>query len=169
MGEFPILSLLVFIPLIGAGFILLIRGDDDVVARNARSVALVTSVTGFLLSLLLWGEFDQTTAAFQFVEKSEWMPAFGISYHLGVDGISVLFVLLTTLLTPVCILASWTSIKDRVKEYMIAFLILETMMVGMFVALDMVIFYIFFEAVLIPMFLIIGVCKCALDVASLEA
>ncbi|NQV44327.1 MAG: NADH-quinone oxidoreductase subunit M [Rhodospirillales bacterium] len=157
MGEFPILSLLVFIPLIGAGFILLIRGDEDVVARNARNVALVTSVTGFLLSLLLWGKFDQTTAAFQFVEKRDWMPAFGISYHLGVDGISVLFVLLTTLLTPICILASWTSIKDRVKEYMIAFLILETMMVGMFVALDMVIFYIFFEAVLIPMFLIIGV------------
>ena len=157
MGEFPILSLLVFIPLIGAGFILLIRGDADVVARNARNVALVTSVTGFLLSLMLWGKFDQTTAAFQFVEKRDWMPAFGISYHLGVDGISVLFVLLTTLLTPICILASWTSIKDRVKEYMIAFLILETMMVGMFVALDMVIFYIFFEAVLIPMFLIIGV------------
>jgi len=157
MGEFPILSLLVFIPLIGAGFILLIRGEEDVVQRNARNVALVTSLTGFLLSLMLWGKFDQTTAAFQFVEKYEWMPAFGISYHLGVDGISVLFVLLTTLLTPICILASWTSIKDRVKEYMIAFLILETMMIGMFTALDMVIFYIFFEAVLIPMFLIIGV------------
>ena len=157
MGEFPILSLLVFIPLIGAGFILLIRGEGEVVARNARNVALVTSLTGFLLSLMLWGKFDQTTADFQFVEKYDWMPAFGIAYHLGVDGISVLFVLLTTLLMPICILASWTTIKDRVKEYMIAFLILETMMIGMFAALDMVIFYIFFEAVLIPMFLIIGV------------
>jgi len=157
MSEFPILSLLILIPLAGAGFILLIRGEAEVVARNARNVALLTSATAFLLSLHLWFNFDTTTADFQFVERREWMPAFDISYHLGVDGISVLFVLLTTLLTPICILASWTSIKDRVKEYMISFLILETMMVGMFSALDMVIFYVFFEAVLVPMFLIIGV------------
>jgi NADH-quinone oxidoreductase subunit M len=157
MGEFSILSYLIFIPLIGAGITFAIRGDEAVVARNSRYVALWTSVATFLLSLFLWSNFDQSTADFQFVEKHEWMPAFGISYHLGVDGISVLFVLLTTLLTPLCILASWTSIKDRVKEYMISFLILETMMIGMFCALDIFIFYIFFEAVLIPMFLIIGV------------
>ncbi len=157
MSSFPILSLLILIPLAGAGFILLIRGEAEVVQRNARNVAMLTSVTAFLLSLYLWFGFDTTTADFQFVERREWMPAFGIAYHLGVDGISVLFVLLTTLLTPLCILASWTTIKDRVKEYMISFLILETMMVGMFSALDMVIFYIFFEAVLVPMFLIIGV------------
>jgi NADH-quinone oxidoreductase subunit M len=157
MTNLPILSLLIFLPLAGAGFILTIRGDDDVGKNNARNMALWTSVVTFVLSLYLWFAFDPSTAAFQFEENIKWMPAYNISYHLGVDGISVLFVLLTTLLTPVCILASWTSIKDRVKEYMIAFLILETMMIGMFAALDIVIFYIFFEAVLIPMFLIIGV------------
>ncbi|MCR4376618.1 MAG: NADH-quinone oxidoreductase subunit M [Rhodospirillales bacterium] len=157
MADFPILSLLIFLPLAGAGFILTIRGDDEIGARNARNVALWTSIVTFVLSLFLWVNFDNTTANFQFVEKVDWIPAYNISYHLGVDGISMLFVLLSTLLTPVCVLASWESIKDRVKEYMIAFLILETMMVGMFAALDIVVFYIFFEAVLIPMFLIIGV------------
>ena len=157
MSNFPVLSLLTFIPLIGAAFILAIRGEKEVVNRNARQVAMWTSCAVFLLSLLLWANFDNSTAEFQFVEHHEWMPAFNISYHVGVDGISVLFVLLTTLLTPICILASWESIQERVKEYMIAFLVLETMMVGMFAALDIVVFYIFFEAVLLPMFLIIGV------------
>jgi len=157
MSNFPILSLLIFLPLAGAGFILTIRGDDDIAKRNAKRMALWTSIVTFVLSLYLWFNFDSSTAAYQFQEQVDWIPAYNISYHLGLDGISVLFVLLTTLLTPVCILASWCSIKDRVKEYMIAFLILETMMVGMFSALDIMIFYIFFEAVLIPMFLIIGV------------
>jgi len=157
MADFPILSLLIFLPLAGAGFILTINGEDEMGKRNARNVALWTSSITFVLSLFLWFNFDNSTAAFQFVEKVDWIPTYNIAYHLGVDGISVLFVLLTTLLTPICVLASWDSIKDRVKEYMIAFLILETMMVGMFAALDIVIFYIFFEAVLIPMFLIIGV------------
>ena len=157
MSNFPILSLLTFIPLVGALFILAVRGEKEVVNRNARQVAMWTSSAVFLLSLLLWTNFDNSTANFQFVEHHEWMPAFNIAYHVGVDGISVLFVLLTTLLTPICILASWESIQERVKEYMIAFLVLETMMVGMFVALDIVVFYIFFEAVLLPMFLIIGV------------
>jgi NADH-quinone oxidoreductase subunit M len=157
MNYFPILSLLIFAPLAGALFILAIRGEQDVVNRNARHVALWTSSAVFLLSLMLWAGFDNTTADFQFVEQWKWMPAFNIAYHVGVDGISVLFVLLTTMLTPICILASWESIQERVKEYMIAFLVLETMMVGMFVALDIFVFYIFFEAVLLPMFLIIGV------------
>jgi len=157
MSNFPILSLLTFIPLIGALFILAIRGDEEIVKRNARHVALWTSTVVFALSLLLWTNFDNSTADFQFVEHRAWMPDFNIAYHVGVDGISVLFVLLTTLLTPICILASWESIQERVKEYMIAFLVLETMMVGMFVALDIMLFYIFFEAVLLPMFLIIGV------------
>ncbi len=157
MTNFPILSLLTFIPLIGAGFILAIRGKKEIADRNARQVALWTSTAVFIMSLLLWINFDTTTAEFQFEEHIEWMPAFNIAYHIGVDGISMLFVLLTTLLTPICVLASWESIKDRVKEYMIAFLVLETMMIGMFAALDLVVFYIFFEAVLIPMFLIIGV------------
>jgi NADH-quinone oxidoreductase subunit M len=160
MSDIPILSLLTFLPLFGAVLILSIRGDkgkEEIVARNARWTALWASAINFFVSLYLWFKFDNTTAAFQFVEKVDWMPQFGISYHMGVDGISLLFVLLTTLLTPICILASWESIKDRVKEYMIAFLILETFMIGMFCALDLMVFYIFFEAVLIPMFLIIGV------------
>ena len=157
MSGLPILSLLTFLPLVGAVFILTVRGDDAIVARNARYVALWTTSINFLLSLYLWFNFDPSTANFQFVEKYEWMPVLGLSYHMGVDGISMLFVLLTTLLSPICILASWEAIQTRVKEYMISFLILETLMVGMFCALDMMVFYIFFEGVLIPMFLIIGV------------
>ena len=157
MSDFPILSLVTFLPLVGAFFILLIRGDNEVVARNARMTALWTSSITFFLSLLLWTGFDRKSAAFQFVEKNPWIESFDISYHMGVDGISILFVLLSTLLTPICVLASWDAIKVRVREYMIAFLVLETLMVGMFCALDFVLFYIFFEGVLIPMFLIIGV------------
>jgi NADH-quinone oxidoreductase subunit M len=157
MTGFPILSLITFLPLLGAFLVLTIRGDAALVARNARFVALWASGVTFVMSLFLWIGFDTTTAEFQFQDRMEWMPAFKISYHLGVDGISMLFVLLSTLLTPICILASWESIKVRVKEYMVAFLVMETMMVGMFSALDIILFYVFFEGVLIPMFLIIGV------------
>ena len=158
MFDLPLLTILTFAPLVGVLAILIIRHDDaEVVATNARNVALFVSCGVFLLSLMLWFGFDQTTAEFQWVENVPWMTDFGIAYHMGVDGISVLFVILTTLLTPICILASWTSIKERVKEYMICFLILETFMIGMFCALDLFLFYIFFEAVLIPMFIIIGV------------
>ena len=157
MTHFPILSLLTFLPLVGAVFILTIRADEEVVNRNARHVALWTSLINFLLSLFIWIHFDTTTADYQFVEFAVWMPAFNINYKMGIDGISMLFVLLTTLLTPICVLASWENIQVRVKEFMISFLVLETFMIGMFCALDMVVFYIFFEAVLIPMFLIIGV------------
>jgi NADH-quinone oxidoreductase subunit M len=156
-AGFPLLSLLTFLPLAGAAIILSVRGEDAVVARNARWTALWTSLLVFLLSLLLWAKFDTSSAGFQFEERLNWLPEFGVGYHMGVDGISVLFVLLSTLLTPLCILASWESIETRVREYMVAFLILETMMVGMFAALDFIVFYVFFEAVLIPMFLIIGV------------
>ena len=156
-AGFPLLSLLTFLPLVGALIILSVRGDEAVVASNARWTALWTSLITFALSLILWVQFDKSTADFQFVERLSWMPEFGLNYVMGVDGISVLFVLLSTFLTPLCILASWESIKTRVREYMIAFLVLETMMVGMFCALDFVLFYVFFEAVLIPMFLIIGV------------
>ena len=158
MSEFPILSLVTFLPLAGALFIFTIRDQDPkIIARNARYVALWASGITFLLSLYLWFNFDVSTSAFQFVEKAEWMPLIGLTYHLGVDGISVLFVMLTTLLTPICILASWEAITERIKEYMISFLILETLMIGMFCALDLIVFYIFFEGVLIPMFLIIGI------------
>lgn len=157
MSSWPILSLVTFLPLVGGLFILFIRGEPDVVARNARYVALWTTLITFVVSLSLWFGFERGTAKFQFVEKADWIPQLNISYVMGVDGISVLFVLLSTLLTPLCIIASWDSIKVRVKEYMIAFLILETLMVGMFAALDFLLFYVFFEGVLIPMFLIIGI------------
>ncbi len=155
-----LLSVITFLPLIGALFILLvIRGSEDaeLIARNARSTALFASSATFLGSLKIWFDFDAATPDFQFVETVPWLPEYGISYKMGVDGISMFFVLLSTFLTPICILASWNAIKDRVREYMVAFLVLETFMVGMFCALDFVVFYIFFEAVLIPMFLIIGV------------
>ncbi|MEQ9350719.1 MAG: NADH-quinone oxidoreductase subunit M, partial [Alphaproteobacteria bacterium] len=157
MVEWPLLSLVIFLPLVGAGFILLVRGEPEDVARNARWAALWASLATFLLSLLLWLGFDPGTSDFQFVEDHAWIAPLDIGYRVGVDGISLLFVLLSTLLTPLCILASWRSIRDRVKEYMIAFLVLETMMVGMFSALDIIVFYVFFEGVLIPMFIIIGV------------
>ena len=157
MSSFPILSLVTFLPLVGALFVLLIRGEPEVVARNARWTALWTSLVTFVLSLFIWFGFDSSTAEFQFQERIDWIPAFNISYRMGVDGISLFFVLLSTLLTPVCILASWEAIQTRVKEYMVAFLVLETLMVGTFCALDFVAFYMFFEGVLIPMFLIIGV------------
>jgi NADH-quinone oxidoreductase subunit M len=156
-AGFPLLSLVTFLPLVGALIILSVRGDDATVASNARWTALWASLITFVLSLLLWIQFDPTTPDFQFVEKIEWLPEFGVGYHMGVDGISVLFILLATALTPICILASWESVTSRVREYMIAFLILETMMIGTFAALDFLLFYVFFEAVLIPMFLIIGV------------
>jgi len=157
MSSWPILSLVTFLPLVGAFFCLVVNGPKEAVDRNCRSAALITSLATFLISLVLWARFDPTKASFQFEEKFDWVPALGIGYHMGVDGISLFFVLLSTLLTPICILASWESVKVRVKEYMIAFLVLETFMVGMFCALDLALFYIFFEGVLIPMFLIIGV------------
>ncbi|MFO1112416.1 MAG: NADH-quinone oxidoreductase subunit M [Rhodospirillales bacterium] len=157
MGNLPFLSLVTFLPLLGAAFIMVIRGEPDVVARNARNVALLTSCATFVLSLGIWFNFDPSTADFQFEERAVWMPAFNIAYHMGVDGISMPFVLLSTLLIPVCILASWTSVTMRVKEYMVSFLLMETMLVGTFCALDLILFYLFFEGVLIPMFLIIGV------------
>ncbi len=157
MSSWPILSLVTFLPLVGAFFCLIVNGPKEAVDRNCRSAALITSLATFLVSLVLWVRFDATKAGFQFEEKFDWVPALGIGYHMGIDGISLFFVLLSTLLTPICILASWDSIKVRVKEYMIAFLVLETFMVGMFCALDLALFYIFFEGVLIPMFLIIGV------------
>jgi NADH-quinone oxidoreductase subunit M len=152
-----LLTIITFLPLVGAAFIAGIRGEEQHVARNARWVALWTSGAVFLLSLLLWFGFDRSNPGFQFEERAEWIPALNIAYRMGVDGISMPFVLLSTLLTPICVLASWEAIETRVKEYMIAFLVLETFMVGTFCALDFVAFYVFFEGVLIPMFIIIGV------------
>jgi NADH-quinone oxidoreductase subunit M len=157
MSSWPILSLVTFLPLVGALFCLVVNGPKEAVDRNCKSAALVTSLVTFVISLLLWARFDVTKAGFQFEEKLEWVPALNIGYHMGIDGISLFFVLLATLLTPICILSSWDAVHVRVKEYMVAFLVLETFMVGMFCALDLALFYVFFEGVLIPMFLIIGV------------
>ncbi|TYR35171.1 NADH-quinone oxidoreductase subunit M [Mesorhizobium microcysteis] len=156
MTDWPILSTVTFLPLVGVFLILLIRDEGAAARRNIRNVALLTTVFTFVLSLFIWAGFDNSYAGFQMVEKVDWLDS-GISYHMGVDGISMLFVILTTFLMPLCILASWESIESRVKEYMIAFLILETLMIGVFCALDLVLFYVFFEAGLIPMFIIIGV------------
>ena len=147
-----ILSVVTFLPLVGALLIALLNADAS---RNARWIALWTTLVTFLVSLLIWWNFDKTSAGFQFVEEYAWLGP--LKYKMGVDGISMLFIILTTFLMPLCVLASWESITDRVKEYMIAFLVLETLMLGVFCALDLVLFYLFFEGGLIPMFLIIGV------------
>ncbi len=156
-AGFPVLSLVTFLPLVGVVILATLRGEEAAVAQNARWTALWTSLITFGISLVLWTGFDLHEPGYQFVESVDWLPALGIGYRMGVDGISVLFVLLATALTPICILASWDSVKMRVREYMAAFLILETMMVGMFSATDFLLFYIFFEGVLIPMYLIIGI------------
>ncbi len=156
MGGIPLLSLTTFLPLAGVLFILLVRAQDEVALMNIRRVALLTTIVTFVVSLGIWVNFDPANPGFQLVEEAEWMTGF-FSYRMGVDGISVMFVLLTTFLMPFCILASWHAIEHRVKEYMIAFLVLETLMIGVFCALDIVVFYVFFEGGLIPMFLIIGV------------
>jgi NADH-quinone oxidoreductase subunit M len=148
----PILSVLTFLPALGALAILAARGAPG----SARVIALGTTIVNFLISLVLLAGFDGSTAAFQFVENASWLGG-GINYRMGVDGISVLFVILTTFLMPFCIAASWESIEERVGDYMIAFLVLETLMIGVFCALDLVLFYVFFEGGLIPMFIIIGV------------
>ena len=156
MTDWPLLSIVIFLPTVGALIILFMSASDELSRRNIRNVALfVTSLT-FVISLGLWIWFDPSNPGFQFVEERPWIGNF-MSYHLGVDGISVLFVILTTFLLPFCILASWETVQHRIREYMVAFLLLESFMIGVFCALDLMLFYIFFEAGLIPMFLIIGV------------
>ncbi len=157
--EFPIplLTTITFIPLIVAlAMPLLVQHDDADGQRNAKGLALIATTFTFLLSLLLWILFDPSDPGFQFVEEADWLGG-GIAYRMGVDGISIFFVILTTFLMPICILASWESVKTNVRAYMIAFLVLETLMIGVFSALDLVLFYLFFEGSLIPMFIIIGV------------
>ncbi len=152
IGNGYLLSLVTFLPLVGAALIAVQNGKA---LGNIRLIALYTTIITFALSLAIWWNFDKGTAAFQFVEDVAWLGP--LRYKMGVDGISMLFVILTTFLMPLCILAAWESVETRVKEYMIAFLILETLMIGVFCALDLVLFYLFFEAGLIPMFIIIGV------------
>ena len=155
MTSWPILSVVTLLPLAGAFFIAFLA-EDEAGIRNARWVALWTTLVTFIISLILIWRFDPSSADFQFVEKHAWLGG-NITYAMGIDGISLPFVVLTTGLLPISILASWTAIQHRVRDYMIAFLVLETLMVGTFCALALVMFYLFFEGGLIPMFLIIGV------------
>jgi len=154
--NFPILSAIIFIPLIGAFFILLTKGSQNNVEKNSKYVAVFSSSVNLLLSLFLWFSFDYQTHEFQFVEEKNWIDGF-ISFKLGIDGISILFILLTTFITPICVFSIINSIKFKVKEFLIAILLMETLMLGVFCSLDLVIFYLFFEGGLIPMFLIIGI------------
>tara|TARA_Y100000590_G_scaffold298688_1_gene336726 strand:+ start:3631 stop:5133 length:1503 start_codon:yes stop_codon:yes gene_type:complete len=154
--NFPILSAIIFIPLIGALFILATKGNQKNVEKNSKYVAIFSSLANFILAVFLWYSFDSSTSEFQFVEKRNWMNGF-INFQLGIDGISILFILLTTFITPICIFSGIHSIKYKIKEFFIAILVMETLMLGVFCSLDLVIFYLFFEGGLIPMFLIIGI------------
>ena len=152
--NFPILSIIIFLPLVGSMFIFLTKYENN--NQSAIYVSLFTSFANFLLAIFLWYSFDKNLAAFQFVEEKSWINGY-IKYKLGIDGISVLFIVLTAFITPICIISCINSVKNRIKEFLIAILILETFMLGVFCSLDLVVFYLFFEAGLIPMFLIIGV------------
>jgi len=152
ISSAPILSIVTFLPLVGAVIIGCLNRDAK---GNARWIALWTTTITFLISLLIWINFDNMSGAFQFVEERDWLDI--MKYKMGVDGISMLFVILTTFLLPLCVISSWVVIQDRVKEYMIAFLVLETLMIGVFCSLDLILFFVFFEGSLIPMFLIIGI------------
>ena len=154
--NFPILSAIIFIPLIGALFIFITKGSQKNIEKNSRYVAIFTSLTNFFLSLFLWYLFDNTISDFQFIEEKNWINGV-INFQLGIDGISILFILLTTFITPICIFSGISSIKFKIKEFLICILVMETLMLGVFCSLDLVIFYLFFEGGLIPMFLIIGI------------
>ena len=151
--DFPILSSIIFIPFIGSLFILLSKSQNN---QGAIYVSIFTSFANFILALFLWYSFDPTYIGFQFIEEKNWISGY-IKFKLGIDGVSILFIVLTTLITTICVISCINSVKSRVKEFLIAILILETFMIGVFCSLDLVIFYLFFEAGLIPMFLIIGV------------
>ncbi len=153
--NFPILSSIILLPTIGAIFILFAKSSNDKY-QSSKYVALFISLANFLLSLYLWYIFDNTSVDFQFLENREWLAGF-VNYKVGVDGISILFIILTAFITPICIISVNETIKHKLKEFLIAILIMETFMLGVFCSLDLVVFYLFFEAGLIPMFLIIGI------------
>jgi len=154
--NFPILSFLTFFPLVGVIFILLRRGTGEVVERSSKNISILISIINFIVSLFLWSKFDPVNPGFQFVEETQWIKNF-VSYKMGVDGISIFLVLLTTFISPLCIFAAINSLKKRIKEFLIAILIMQTFMIGVFCALDLFLFFLFFEGGLIPMFLIIGI------------
>jgi len=152
--AYPVLTTVIFLPVIGALLLLVIKRERE---NLIKWLSLTFTVLTFLASLPLFFRFDKNSSSMQFVEVFEWIPAWNIKYYLGVDGISVLFILLSALLGPLCVLISWNSIKDKMKEFYIALLLIEAAMIGVFCALDFFLFYIFWEAMLIPMYLIIGV------------
>ena len=156
MIEWPIISVTIFLPLLGTLIIFLIK-EDESSRNNIKWAALWTSIGTLILSCLIWLQFDNSVAEYQLIEKYKWFSDFNFFYHVGVDGVSLFMILLSSFLTPFCILASWKNIKKRIKEYMMCFLFMETVMIGMFASIDIILFYIFFESVLIPMFLIIGI------------
>ena len=153
--NFPILSLITFLPIIGAFFIF-IFSSDKTESKNSIYVSLFTSLVNLFLAIFLWYSFDKSTSEFQFIEQASWINGF-IKFKFGIDGISILFIVLTAFITPICIISCINSIKQRLKEFLIAILVLESFMIGVFCSLDLVVFYLFFEAGLIPMFLIIGI------------
>ena len=154
--NFPILSAIIFIPLLGAFFIFINVGSQKTVEKNSKYVAIFTSLMNFFLSILLWHLFDPSISDFQFIEEKNWINGI-INFKLGIDGISILFILLTTFIIPICIIAGINSIQFKIKEFLISILVIETLMLGVFCSLDLVVFYLFFEGGLIPMFLIIGI------------
>ncbi|MCH9845333.1 MAG: NADH-quinone oxidoreductase subunit M [Alphaproteobacteria bacterium] len=157
MAQWPILSMIIFLPLVGVAAMMFLRDKEQSMALNAKRTALAVSIAVFVLTLFLWLGFDNSAQGFQYQQKLVWFPNTSLAYHVGIDGISLSFMLLTTFLVPICVLASWHSIQTNVKYYMVSFLVLETLMLGTFAALNTILFYVFFEAVLIPMFIIIGI------------
>jgi NADH-quinone oxidoreductase subunit M len=151
-----ILSVITFLPLVGALILVFVPGNSEAGKEMSRWIALVTSLVTFALSLWMWARYDASNPGFQFVENYEWIGS-SIGYRMGIDGISVLFVVLTAFLIPICVIASWAPIQKRVRDYMLVFLVLETLCIGVFTTLDLAMFYVFFEGTLIPMFLIIGI------------
>lgn len=151
-----ILTIVTFLPLVGALLLLCVPGKSEASVNLIRWISLVTTTVTFIATLAMWAAFDATNAGFQFVVNHAWIGD-SIGYRVGVDGISILFIVLIGLIMPMCILSSWTSVENRVREYMIAFLVLETLMIGVFTTLDLAMFYVFFEGTLLPMFLIIGI------------
>jgi NADH-quinone oxidoreductase subunit M len=154
--TFPILTSLIVLPIVGALLLLAVR-DDEAHAATIRNVALVVAVLVFAETLLLWGRFNAATADFQFVERHAWIPAFGITYFVGVDGISLFLLVLTGFLTPLALLSSWESVHRRLKAFCIFVLLLESAMIGVFVSLDLFLFYVFWDAMLVPMYFLIGI------------
>lgn len=157
VSTLPLLSSLVFLPIVGALILMFLPMNNDKQVGWGKWIALSFTLLNFAISLVMLPNFNASDTGFQFIEKYSWWPSLGLSYHLGVDGISLWLVLLSTFLMPICILCGWKSIITRVKEYLISFLLLETMMIGAFVALDTILFYVFFEGILIPMYILIGV------------